>query len=367
MRITADVAIIGGGVIGLTLALELSRRNRRVCVLDRHDFGREASWAGAGMLPPGDLETAKSPFDKLRGLSHDLWPELAERLHESTGTDTGYFRCGTLLLSVTTNERKLFPAGVRAEQCSQSELQKLVPGLSQEFQSATYVPDQSQVRNPRHLKALLAACRSAGVELLPHTEVTGFETGASGQVSGLKTESDQISADQYCVTGGAWTGNLLNAVGVELPIKPIRGQIALLKLPERPFVPCIEDGSRYLVPRADGRVLVGSTQEDVGFDKSNTREAIDDLLQWAFATFPGLSAAEVEQTWAGLRPGSPDGLPFLDCIPDFENLFVAAGHFRDGLQKSPGTALLMSQLLLGEETAIPMDGYRIGRFDETGD
>src|SRR5690606_14887119 len=142
----------------------------------------------------------------------------------------------------------------------------------------------------------------------------------------------------------------LAPLGIELPIRPIRGQIALLKTVALPFQRIVELGNRYLVPRPDGRVLVGATMEDVGFRKVTTAAAIGDLLGMATRLCPPLGAADLDRTWAGLRPGSPDGVPWLGAVPDIDNLYVATGHFRNGLQMSPGTGRLMRQAILGQPT-----------------
>ena len=177
----------------------------------------------------------------------------------------------------------------------------------------------------------------------------------------MRTGRGPLHAGKFLLATGAWTESLLEEVGWRPGIRPVRGQIALLQPPTPVLTRVVEYGKRYLVPRPDGRVLVGSTEEDAGFEKQTTAAAIAGLLEFALALAPGLGQAPVERCWAGLRPGSPDGQPFLGPVPGLDNLFVAAGHYRSGIQLSPGTGLAMAELLLGQPTTVPLDGFRLDR------
>jgi glycine oxidase len=177
----------------------------------------------------------------------------------------------------------------------------------------------------------------------------------------VRTATGRMVADQFLVAAGAWTDTLLDQVGWCPGVHPVRGQIALLNTSRPLFRRILLDGARYLVPRPDGRVLVGSTEEDAGFDKRTTAGAIADLLALAGSLVPALAEAHVERCWAGLRPGSPDGLPFLGPVPGIDNLLVAAGHFRAGIQLSPGTGLVMKDLLLGRKPGVSLEPFRLDR------
>ena len=363
MKRMADVTILGGGVIGLSIALELADTGARVRLLDRGGFGREASWAGAGMLPPGRLETATTPDARLRGLSHALWPELAARLLRDTGIDGGFHLCGAVRLFESAAERDADVAHwqaekVVAEPLAAADLRRLEPHLSRQFCHAVHLPEQGQIRNPRHLRALVAACAGQGVELVPDAvHVTWDAIGT--RIRGVQTARGHFESARYCVAAGAWSAGLLAPLGVTLPVRPVRGQIVLLDVLPSPLRRTIELGSRYLVPRPDGKLLVGSTEEEVGFEKCNTPSGTASLLDLAARLCPALATAHVERFWAGLRPGSPRGIPYLGHVPGFDNLFVAAGHFRNGLQMSPGTARLMRQVVLDQPTAFPLDEFQI--------
>jgi glycine oxidase len=181
-----------------------------------------------------------------------------------------------------------------------------------------------------------------------------------GRIVAARAGGTDLRAEQFCIAGGAWSRSLLERLGCRPQIKPMRGQMALLS-GQRLLKRVINDGHRYLVPRSDGRVLVGSTVEDVGFDKRTTAEAIGDLLRFALQLAPSLSDHHVERTWAGLRPGSADGLPYLGRLPELANAFVAAGHFRQGLHLSTGTAVVMSELIRGQTPQIDLTPFRADR------
>jgi len=365
-----EILVLGGGVIGLTTAYLLARERVRVMVLDQGDFGQESSWAGAGIISPGNPKRAKTALGQLRGHSAALWPQLSAELREGTGIDNGYWRCGGLelrrsedalekqrLQSLLREERG---AGAHCEVLDQAQLLALEPGLAPTLPGAVLLPELAQVRNPRHLRALVNACTSLGVELLPGCPAHGFERKES-RITGVFTPNRRLSASRYLVCTGAWTDRLLHQVGIELGVHPVRGQIVLLH-PEPPLLRhVLLAGSQYLVPRADGRILVGSTEEQVGFDKRTTAEAVRELLGLATSLVPALARSPVERCWAGLRPGSPDGKPFLGPAPGFDNLFIAAGHYRSGLQNSPGTAQVMLELLLGRAPSIPLEAFRVER------
>jgi glycine oxidase len=358
-----DVLILGGGIIGLTTAYFLAREGVQVEVVDKGDFGQEASWAGAGILAPGNPDRARTPADRLRAHSAALFPELSAELRERTGIDNGHLRCGGLEFAGAGDEsaaEEWDREGIAFELLGENDVSRLEPGVASRLGKAYHLPDMAQVRSPRHVKALLAGCRSVGVRLTPGCPVHGFERRGE-RVTAARTDRGPLPAGRFLVATGAWTESLLDQLGWRPGIRPVRGQIALLNTGTPLFRRVLLRGTRYLVPRPDGRVLVGSTEEDVGFEKHTTARAIGDLLGLACTLVPALAEAPVERCWAGLRPGSPDGLPFLGPVPGIDNLFVAAGHFRSGIQLSPGTALVMKETLLEQPTTIPLEPFRLDR------
>lgn len=357
-----DVLIVGGGVIGLSIAYELSGQGVSVDVVERADFGKESSWAGAGMLLPGQSTDDSQPDARLRSISNSLWPQWSEDLRESTGIDNGFRRCGGLQVRIDGSPSPLDENiafwksdGAAVHPMSSADVKSIEPNLADTV-AAYRLPELAQVRNPRHVKALMAACADRGVRLTGHTPVTGFQTDGQ-RITAVKTGGGSIGAGRFCVASGAWSRQLLEPIGCDIQVKPVRGQIVqLFELP-LPFSHVIQCGSRYLVPRPDGHILIGSTEEDAGFDKTNTAEGTSGLLDFAHSIAPCLAKAKFQRAWAGLRPGSPHRIPFLGPVPDYSNLFVATGHFRSGLHLSPATGLLMRQLLLDQQTLMPLDAF----------
>jgi glycine oxidase len=376
-----DVLIIGGGVIGLSLAWDLARHGQSVQVIDRQEPGREASWAGAGILPAANRATALHSYDQLCGLASELHPQWAAELQSLTGIDTGYRRCGGIYLARTPGEAAALAAWVEDQRELGIEVERVaaenlpprysvlrtryrVPSRFQPF--AYHLPQESQLRNPRHLQALLAACKQSGVEITPH-----FEAGEividNGRIDAVEANHRALRARQFCFTAGAWTGQLLAQLGMPIHVLPLRGQMLLFNTLQRdgtrsvPTTSILNEGSRYIVPRDDGRVLVGSTEEEAGFDQRTTEEGLADLAAFAREIVPQLADAPIERSWAGLRPASFDGLPYLGLLPGLTNAFVAAGHFRSGLYLSPATAVVMSELMRGHPTEIDLAPFRVGR------
>ena len=361
-----DVLIIGGGVIGLSLAWDLARRGIQTRVIDQGEIGREASWAGAGILPPASATLALDPYDQLRALTYSLHREWGQTLPELTGIDTGYRVCGGLYLARTPGEAAALAAWARScrEECLAvhplDAAALAAAGIAYAARAAFFLPEEAQLRNPRYLQALQIAGSRHGVAFSP--QVAAQEIVVSrGQITAVRTNVGMATAGQFCFTSGAWTGRLLAALGIAVQVLPIRGQMVLFQCDRPPLQSIVNEGSRYLVPRDDGLVLVGSTEEEVGFDKQTTKSAIEDLTQFARSLVPALQTASIERTWAGLRPATLDGLPYLGRLPSVSNAFVAAGHFRSGLFLSPATATVMSQLMRGEPPAVDLAPFRVGR------
>jgi len=365
-----DCLIIGGGVIGLSLAYELSARGQRVKLIDRGEPGREASWAGAGILPPANRATATEPLDQLAALSLELHGDWAARLQAETGIDNGFRRCGALYVARTEVDRATLietattqqQAAIEFRALSGDELARVEPALDAATLRGTwFAPGECQIRNPRHLKALVAACHARGVEIITGVETHDFET-SEGRIVSAVTSGGRIEAGSFCVANGAWSRRLLSRLGIEVPLKPIRGQIVLLATRGREIRHIVNEGDRYLVPRDDGYVLVGSTKEDAGFDKRPTAGGTGGLLQLAIELAPVLASARIERCWAGLRPATADELPLIGRMPGLANAYVATGHYRSGLTLSTGTAVTLAQVIEGNVSMVPLEAFRPDRF-----
>lgn len=370
-----DCLILGAGVVGLSLAYELAGCGLKVRVVERGTPGREASWAGAGILPPGTLRSVDHPYDQLTGLSCGLHPEWSTALREETGVDNGYRRCGGLHLAFDPPGQQELDRQVAAWQEQGVAVEAIAAGQlasidaqidegppSQRTGPAYWLPGEAQIRNPRHLKALESACARRGVVIQCGAAAERFEV-RDGRVRGLVTAAGSYSAEAYCVAGGAWSRPFLAELmtAARPRIAPVRGQMLLLATRGPRLRGIVNVGPRYLVPRPDGRVLVGSTEEDVGFDKRTTAAGVEGLFRFALRLAPSLGGAEFERSWAGLRPGTADRLPYLGRVPGHENAFVATGHFRSGLTLSPATAVVMSQLIRGETPAVNLEPFRLDR------
>lgn len=339
-----DCVIIGAGVIGLATALELRRRGATVTVVERATVGAEASWAGGGLLfplMPWDYEPAVTDL-VLRSAA--LYPEWTARLAGVSGIDPEWRQSGMLVAA---------DPGAHAEQwCAQHgfphafvSARSKVPQLGMECE-ALWLSRVAQVRNPRLMRALATAATQAGVEIREHTEALEFRIDDSN-VASLTTSRGAVQAGRYLVCAGAWSATWLGAHAAGLPIKPMKGEMLLYRAQPGWLSAVVYDGSVYVIPRDDGHVLVGSTTEDRGFDKSLTPAARDRLATQAQALLPELAQIPQIGHWAGLRPGSPKNLPIIARHPRFGNLYVNAGHFRYGITMAPATAQLCADLVIG--------------------
>ncbi len=347
------IIVVGGGVIGLSVAYELAHRNFAVTILERDRVGRQTSWAGAGILPPVNLSTAIHPFEQLEALSTELHEQWSERLKAETGIDNEFSKSGGLYVARTSGERaalvgqKLFwsEREIGFESWGLSDLHHWVPALRPDsILEAVFLPTEYQVRNPQHLKALECACRQRGVTIVEQTMPIRISVDGN-QNPVVTVGGERLEADHYCVAAGAWSQPLMETLGVPFSVTPVRGQMVLFKLPEPIFKPIINEGTRYLVPRHDGHVLVGATVEEVGFDSSTNSADIDSLVAWAESLIPECNRGSMIQSWAGLRPGSFDGFPFIGLLGESKNISVATGHFKSGLHLSTATAVVLADLV----------------------
>lgn len=352
-----DVLIVGGGVIGLTTALFLAREGCRGAIVDRSDLGMEASWAGAGIIPPGNPAKAISAYDWLRASSSRDFAAFSRELADFTGIDNGYRVCGGI--EYLSDDAAELLAAWRAEEVPFELIQ---PAGYHSERAAYLLPSMAQVRNPWHIRALVAACEHHGVSMRAHTPVDEIERNGNA-ITGVRLASgERLVAGRYLVAAGAWSEQLLSPFGIRTGIHPVRGQIVLLKTETRQFCRILLAGKNYLVPREDGHILIGSTEEpEAGFVKANTTEAVEELVDFAASLAPALQGAAIVKTWSGLRPGSLDGLPSLGRVGDLANLYLAAGHFRAGIQLSPATGRVMADLLLDRSSPIALDDFRPGR------
>lgn len=361
-----DVLVLGGGIIGLTAAYSLAKAGQRVRVIDRREMGREASWAGAGILPPfGNAAGARTPIDALRASSVAGFAAFSEELP----SDNGYRVCGGIeaLHSGAEYALPMWDAEeIEYERISPEHLRRIELYAQSDSLSLFYLPGFAQVRNPWHLRALIAACENRNVELTPDCLLESWKV-IGDRVRGVFDSTGRLhESGAYLVASGAWADGWLRPLGCQLRIHPVRGQIVLYSGATGLLTRVILDGKRYLVPRGDGRILVGSTEEpEAGFVKATTPAAEQELRSFAEGWIPELANAVVEKTWSGLRPTSADGMPSIGPVPGHPNVFAAVGHGRAGIQLSLGTAQLVLDHVTGGELPSYAEAFRLDRPPNT--
>lgn len=360
-----DVLIIGGGVIGMMTAWQLAEAGCSVTLVERRRCGEEASWAGGGIVSPLYPWRYSEPVSSLSRYAEHEYPQLAARLFEETGIDPEYRQKGLLYLRVDDGDRAFDWArrlGKPLEAVGADFIYTKEPWLAEGIESGLWMPTLGSIRNPRLCQALRARLMALpGVTLEEGLTVEGVCL-EKGRVTGVETSRGRLAAGQVVLCGGAWSGVLLDRLGVALPVHPVKGQMMLFRTPpmaegrqllERVV---LVDG-RYLIPRGDGRVLIGSTLEEADFDKTPTGDARESLRQSALAMLPALADCAIEHHWAGLRPAAPDGIPFIGELPETRGLFVNAGHYRNGLVLAPAASRLVVDMMLRRPPLIDPAPY----------
>ncbi len=376
MSNTPDCIIIGGGIVGLSIARILAQDDFKVTLLEREVCGGEASWAGAGVITPfhpNRLDT----LAQLRNRSLQLYPEWCASLQEQTGIDPQYENCGELELLYTEESLNIARANARIsrERCGDQktpdfifhtpeETAQIEPAVSRDILGAMEYCQTAQIRNPRLLRALKTSCEQLGVNICEQSPVVDFIMEAD-RVCGVKTENDSFHADRVILCAGAWSSQITTALQESMPVHPVRGQIVLMKLENRPFHRILSRGKCYLVPRQDGFVLLGSTEEpEAGFTKRNTAKGVNGLIETALQLSPCLENALIESTWSGLRPGTPDDKPYFGPVPHMQGLIAATGHYRSGLILAPVTADIVGAMIQNQPYDIDLSCCMPGRYAE---
>ena len=362
-----DVIIAGGGVIGCSIAWRLAQAGLKVTVFERGRVGCEASRAAAGMLSPqGESQTA-GPFFDLCLRSRAMYRSFAEELNDASGIDVEYKDEGTLfvVLQGEDDQQKTRwatwqqEAGLPLEHVSADDIRKIEPAVTESATRAIFLPLEHQVENRRLMDALEVAMKRAGVELIGGAEVTSLATD-QGKVTGV-VSGRRLDAGVVVVTAGTWSSRLLEPIGLNVKVIPARGQMIAVKGGTCPLNRVLHSSKIYLVPRRDGRILIGATVEYAGFLKAVTVGAIKHLLSAAVELAPSLREFEIVETWCGLRPDTLDHLPIMGPS-GVNNLLLATGHFRNGILLAPITADLVSDVIITGSVSSELEPFSANRF-----
>lgn len=381
---TFDVAIVGAGLIGTSIAWELRERGLRVVLLDRQQPGREASSAAAGMLAPGPDDPTSLPLVPLGKASLQLYPEFVAGIEQASGKSTGFAPRGTLEIFFGPEaepERDRFllernHLGIRTEAIPLQQAREMEPLLAPSAVAAAWIPDEATVDPRLLIDAALSAANSRGVELRANCSVAGLLRDAA-RCTGVATAEGPIHAGHVVIAAGCFSGQMNSEIGRYAPTHPVRGQMIALRQPAAsgmtrseapqsngghgPIRRVLRSGHGYLVPQGDDRILAGSTLEDGQFHKVVTPGGLMKILGAVSELIPALQNAEILETWAGLRPSTPDRLPILGPT-DIDGLIVATGHYRNGILLAPITAKLVSACVCGEAVKEDLAAFSPMRF-----
>ena len=347
---TYDTIIIGAGIIGLSLAIKLRKQGLSVLLVEKGEPGREASWAAGGMLVGSGLETAPA-LRSLAAASAGMYPEFVHELQDESQLKIDLRSEGTLLWEPAANVE------LQASHPLPARLSELEPAFAPPDGEPLFL--QEQCVDPRDLvAAALAAARHRGVDFSSGDEVLEIEV-LDGKAAGVRTNKTSFSAGKVVNCAGAWAGQIRPHA---FPTRPVKGQMLYLVMPEKNLLRhVVRTPEVYLIPRSDGRLLIGATVEDAGFDKRTVPETIQRLRREALKLVPRLADARILEAWAGLRPGTPDALPILGTTAT-PGYFVATGHFRDGILLAPITAQVMAAVITGASNAYDLSPFSAARF-----
>lgn len=367
-----EVVIVGGGAIGLATGFELARRGTPVTIFERGEAGRGTSWQAAGMLAPdAEIEFEELDLYELNRESLRRWADFARRVEAASGESVDYRDEGTLVVADDRDSAEALERlyrfqqeqGASVEWLSGEEARETEPFLAPRLSAAVFAPLDHQVDNRRLVDALRAAFRAEGGTLYEHTPVEAIVPDAEAPVV-VPSEGEQVPAEQVVVAAGVWSRELEGLEPVAPPIRPVKGQMIQLRR-ERPFdlQHVVRGPEAYLAPKSNGRIVVGATSEEMGFDTTVTAGGLYDLLEGAWEVVPGIYDLPVDETWAGLRPASRDHAPLVgrSGVP---GVLVATGHYRHGILLTPVTAEEMADLVRTGETSAWIEPFSPIRFSE---
>ena len=356
MRIQSDsdIVIVGGGVVGCSIAYHLRKAGVPVTVIDQGEIGAEASSAAAGLLAPLGSLAGPGPFADLLLASFALFPSLVPELEDASGIGVEYEQTGALRVvrnpKNVPNLRKRMkawqPLGLQMSWLSGEEARTIEPTLAPDVCAALYAPEESQVKAPQVVKAFGRAAANLGATLRSHTRISGLQQEQDRVTALITSQGETIPCNQLVVASGAWSAQWSALLNIELAVVPQRGQILALRQPAPHLRHIIFGEAAYLAPKQDSTVVVGATREEVGFDKHLTAGGVAWLLSTASRIIPSLEQSAIERMWVGLRPKTPDNLPILGAAPGWQNVTLATGHGSVGIMLSAITGQTLAELLV---------------------
>lgn len=366
-----DVAVIGGGLIGCSIAFELAGRGSSVLVLERGRPAREATWAAGGMLSPLSEGLTPGPFLDLGLASLDLYPGFVDSIREASGLPVEIVESGKLVVAFDSRGVEALEAGhatsdpdrtVAVRRLTPSEILAREPVLNPEVRGGLLFEDEAQVDNRLLGRAAFLAAKAAGARIRTGARVRSIRRTARRADGVELDDGTSIPAGAVVVAAGAWSGGI-RGLPRPLPVRPVRGQMLSMEMGPNRLSTIVETPDAYLIPRRGGPLVVGSTMEEAGFQVETTDEAIRGLRKAARTAVPSLEDVPPVERWAGLRPGSPDDLPILGADPELDGLFYATGHFRNGILLAPVTATSLGALITGDESPpVELEAFRPDRF-----
>ncbi len=346
--------VIGGGIAGMLTARQLHDAGYQVTVADRGKTGQESSWAAGGILSPMYPWHYPDAITELFLWSAKRYLHFANELAEESGIDPEWVQSGMLIFDTDEKHQAMQWAKtyeVSLEILPNETIVQGEPRIAPPTEEALWLPEIAQIRPPRLMKSLRKSLEKRKIPILDHTEIKNILV-EHGQVTGVESQTGKLVADRIVVAGGAWSSILLEPLGYSCQVEPVRGQMILYKAEPGWLSRMIQFDRRYLIPRRDGRILVGSTVEFVGFKKETTQEGIEILHQTAIQLMPCLENCPLEHQWAGLRPGKKDHLPLIGPHPSIKGLYIHTGHFRNGIVLSLATSHLLTCLITNKPTPI---------------
>jgi len=366
---TLDAVVAGGGLIGASIALELAEAGLKVSLFDAREPGREASWASAGMISPAPENADMIPFVPMSLASVALYPEFIRRVEELTGVYVGYRKSGALDVLLDGNvEEELSTVialqhgvGLKARALSAEQARNMEPALTQEIQAAIFREDEASLDTRRLTEATLQAAARKGVHIVANTGAKALWKSGK-KCRGLILENGQVEANWTIISAGCFSARI-EGVAPYAPVFPAKGQMLALRCEPLELQHILWLEHKYLVPRIDGRIIAGSTIERTGFDRDVTAGGVRLILQEVMKMVPALEQARIEESWAGLRPDSPDHLPIIGPT-DLAGLLIATGHFRSGILLAPITARLIREWVTTQKVSVEWERLSPMRFLE---